>query len=226
MHKHRWLILTFILFGVIFAEFSIFNGRQSFMQNKEEASPPSPSFHQQKNLNAHLQNTPLILTPGDRDPSSIISDEAYAISQLDEHPDQTEQKLKDVALSLEESELQQLKSKALDRKNNGDDRMLAVYLLSLSQHPHSVTLLEEIALADSEDSMESVELKQIIRAQAIEGLQNRENKEQAVKSLNSLAKQLKDSVLLERTQRALSHHLHGTPKVEDQDKKALEALVK
>lgn len=225
--KLFWLIG--ILIAVIGAEVVLMDNHRAFDRH-DEATPPSPSFRQQKSLNAHLQgklSSSSAFSGKSRTPTSIISEEAYAISQLDEHPEQTEQKLKNLALSLESKELHELKIKVLNQDLNGDDRMLAAYLLSLSQDSNATSLLEEIALAAlPQSATPSVEFEYILRAQAIEGLQNREDKQQAVKSLSLLTKKLTDKNLQDRSQRALSHHLYGTPELSVQDKKALEAFVK
>lgn len=228
MKKHRGFfgLILFVLI-VLLAEFYILEDHKAFSQ-KEEISPPSHSFRQQKNLNANLQTKNPLKTEN-RAPTSIISEEAYAISQLDDHPEKTEEKLKNLALSFEEKELKQLKATSLDLQKNGDDRMLAVYLLSLSQNSITASLLEEIVLSPLQNQASGSSEKsfeQVIRLQAVEGLQNREDKDQAIKSLSHLTAKLSDNLLADHSQRALSFHLHGTPRVEQQDLEALENFAK
>ncbi|MEK6772443.1 MAG: hypothetical protein AABY64_00765 [Bdellovibrionota bacterium] len=224
-------VLGFIFILIVLAVYQLrdFSSRNAFSTSPEGSAS---SFLTQKKP---TENPPAKnQDPRQKDSSSpnllqSFETEVDEIGQLDEHPDQTEAKLKNQAGTLNEAELKELKSKALDPNQYGDDRMLAIYMLSLSQHPISAHLLEEIALSPFEkdvgqNSNSAFEI--ITRAQAIEGLQNREDKQQAVKSLSKLTAKLSDSNLLDRAQRALSHHHHATPRVEDQDLEALEKFVR
>lgn len=161
--------------------------------------------------------------------NNIIENESRQIGLIDEHPDQTEKRLKELAYSLKPKDLRELKQKTLNMSLNGDDRMLSVYLLSLSQHENTAQLLEDIAATPIQipkDQYRQYEFENVLRSQAIEGLQNRENKNQAISSLSKLISKLSDSYLLNRSQIALSHRTNNTDKVEAQDLNALKKIVR
>lgn len=155
------------------------------------------------------------------------SDHLMAVSQLDEHPELTEVKLKKFAQEMSEADLKKLHQKTLDSHLSGDDRWLAIYLLSLSDANQSISLLEDVALSPSPSLAHDlgVEFEKSIRAQAIEGLENSSNKKMALMSLNKLSQRLDDRFLLDRVHRALLHLEKGSLSLEEQDRKALENLV-
>ncbi|OQW49191.1 MAG: hypothetical protein A4S09_03750 [Proteobacteria bacterium SG_bin7] len=158
----------------------------------------------------------------------LLKTESAKIGMVDELPDQTEIRLKNLAMGLGYSDLIKLRENSLDTSLSGEERMLSVYLLGLSQHEYVATFLEEIALTptNSNENSYSNNFEAIIRLQAIEGIQNRSDKSQSVRSLYYVASRISDSQLLDRTQRAISHYTKGSDNLETQDLKALKKLIR
>ena len=223
--KSRTLLKFFwipLLIGIFFAVKLLFlipsENHEPTREVATEQTPPLP---------LEPSSLKTVAIPTHARGETTYNQELEALSQLDEHPEMTERKLKSRAQRMSPDELQSLYQKVLNPQLAGDDRWLAVYLLSLSEEKNSISLLEDVVLSPTPTAQHDLraEFEKSLRAQAIEGLQNQTDKKKAASSLHKLTQKLDDGFLLDRAQRALSYLENGTPPLEEQDRKALENLV-
>ena len=230
MKNTKIVVLVLIAFAFIFVEISYFT-KESPQVEEKTAGPATTA-----NVRRETQSLPpqagvspnKIEMPAKTDIETLLKNESSQIGLADEHPEQTEKKLTEMTKTFNYPDLVKLKQKTLNTDINGDDRMLSVYLLSLSQNERVAQILEEIVLAPilvSDSKSQAYEFENVLRSQAIEGLQNRDNKNQAIKSLNTLVTKVSNSYLLDRSQRALAHYKYNADKLKDQDNKALEKVA-
>jgi hypothetical protein len=153
--------------------------------------------------------------------AEMIHKESESISQLNEHPEEVQHRLKELADQVQEDHVVVLKEKALDTSLNGDERFLSVYILGESRLPKAQEILEQIADTPIPHSKESrlTAQEEIIRGQAIESL-----REPA--SLRRVLERADNKFLTDRAQRTLSFREGKTTNSpEKQDQEALGKLL-
>lgn len=113
--------------------------------------------------------------------------ESLAIGHIDENPEATKQKLVEYVEALDVEGFATLANLALNVKNNGDQRFLAVYLMALSTSEIVVDHLMDVAEAPMPSARMDERLMDqeiIIRTQALEGLAKIGSVEERRKRLN------------------------------------------
>lgn len=152
------------------------------------------------------------------------------MSSLTENPERIDQEITELAISLNEKELESLTVNIKSKNSSGDQKLLAAELISRSQLPKSISLLEDLIKTDSNSISQNPAIQQEFQALqmlAIEGfLQKPELKTQAQRALNELIQSTDNNRLQDRLHRSLWALSGKAPSPEQQDLKALEEVLK
>jgi len=153
--------------------------------------------------------------------SDMIEKEAASVSQLNDRPEEVEQRLKDLAARMKDEDVSVLQEKALNTNLNGDERFLSVYILgesSLGKAQESLERIAETPLPKMQDSR-LMNQEEILRGQAIESLREPE-------SIKRVLTRADNKFLADRAQRTLLYRegkISASP--ETQDQQALTKLL-
>lgn len=154
-----------------------------------------------------------------------LRDESLRVGTTDENPDLTLTRLRERAERLTETDLKSLEILALDPGGNGDQRFLSVEMIAMSPLEQSAEALGRIAVAQSPSRPIEPLLESALRARALEGLGAHSSpigREVLRKSLE----RLDESFLIDRAQRALLAAEEKVPPPEEQDRSALDQLLR
>ncbi|MGZ3743512.1 MAG: hypothetical protein ACXWRE_07855 [Pseudobdellovibrionaceae bacterium] len=153
---------------------------------------------------------------------ALVQTEATAMSQLNDHPEEVQKRLRDLADKMQEADVPALQATALNTSLNGDQRFLSVYILGESSLPKAQESLESIASAPIPAMHEArlTNQEEIIRGQAVESLRQPER-------LKRVLAQVDNTFITDRAQRNLLYRegkVSASP--EQQDQEALSKLLK
>ncbi len=150
-----------------------------------------------------------------------------AVSQLQENPEVAEQKMQALAGELSSRDIKKLSEVMQDAKSNGDQRAMAVELLSRHQSIDSLKQLENFIQQPLAGGAwnRNREFESVLRAQAIEGIASYPQKDLALSSLMGLDPKLNESFLKDRIKRSMAGLKNQAPAAEKQDDNALKKLI-
>lgn len=156
--------------------------------------------------------------------------EAQKISSLQSSPEVVDKKLDELAKVMTNAEIQKLLLLMTRADQDGDQRAMAVELLSRNKTPEALQALQDFVV--NHQTNESTgwnrqrEFESVLRAQAIEGIASYPRKELALSSLNSLSEHVSESFLRDRIARSGEYLRNGkVDPIEKQDENALKKLV-
>ncbi len=149
------------------------------------------------------------------------------VSQLQVNPEETEKKLQDLAGQLSSNDIKKLSQVMLDTTENGDQRAMAVELLSRRQNVESLKQLENFVQQHEANAKwsRSREFESVLRAQAIEGIASYPEKNLAISALTNLDPKLDESFLKDRIKRSIAGLKNGNKASDQRDQEALSKLV-
>jgi len=154
-----------------------------------------------------------------------FSREVLEVGRLQSEPDRVEERLQALAKQLNIEQMDYLFNVMMNSEINGDDRSLAVELMSLNTSVEAHLRLKNFIAHENFSFKDRIDFEIALRAQAIEGLLNCSDKNVVVSSLNELKGNTKYSLLSDREERALAY-INGTaPSLQDQDNAALKKLI-
>lgn len=154
--------------------------------------------------------------------AKMVQKEAETISQLNNHPDEVQKRLRELAGQMQDADVALLQKSALNTSLNGDERFLSVYILGESTLEKAQESLETIA-ATPIPAMKEARLttqEEILRVQAVESLREAD-------SLKRVLSRTDNSFISDRAQRNLLFRegkVSASP--EQQDQEALNQLLK
>lgn len=126
-----------------------------------------------------------------------LKHEARSVGQIDPDPKSTLRRLKDYAAKLRRPDIQTLRKAALDYSLDGDQRFMAVYILSLRDQNDSIDALREVVTtpmaATPNERAYSDDLA--IRFHALESAAQKLNRDEATSFIRDLLKQTSDASL-------------------------------
>jgi hypothetical protein len=126
-----------------------------------------------------------------------LLDESMKLGRPDRNPSAAVLQMKQKALSLKPEELKVLRDICLSPSASGDERFLAIYIISLAESAQARDLLKEIAVTPlpqtSGDRAYSDEV--VIRANALEAVVRRLNKDESKKYLEDMLAKTQDPSL-------------------------------
>lgn len=153
--------------------------------------------------------------------------ESQNISQLQSEPQKTEERLQALANKMTQEQMQKLTQLISDQSKDGDERAMAIEMLSRRKDSESLKALEDF-VAQSDDVgawSRSHEFESVLRAQAIEGIATYPEQKEALSALNKLSKKVNESFLRDRILRSQAGLKGLAPSIENQDNEALRKLV-
>ncbi|MBS1971275.1 MAG: hypothetical protein JSU04_13280 [Bdellovibrionales bacterium] len=150
-----------------------------------------------------------------------VQEEAAAMSQLNDHPEEVQKRLKELADKMQESDVPSLQQNALNPNLNGDQRFLSVYILGESTLAKAQESLEAIATAPIPETHEGrlTTQEEIIRGQAVESIRQAE-------TLKRVLARSDNTFINDRAQRNLLYLEGKASSPEQQDQAALTQLLK
>ena len=159
-----------------------------------------------------------------------LRNEASNVGRMDAAPDGTEVRLQEWAQTLSATELEQLEKAALNIEKPQDDRFLAVMLMAWSEKAEALENLKDIALAEIDPFLSPNRLgdfERVLRMQAVDGMIDIPGQgENIARTLQSVAASTADTTIADRAYRALASVQGEAKSPEQQDKEAMEALLK
>ena len=132
-----------------------------------------------------------------------------------------------MADNLDAYQLNYLKSVVMDLNQAGDERALAIELLSRNTSNTAAQTLKEFALSNDRGLRGVAKDQEIVfKAQAIEGIAAQPEKSLALQYLSEISRKTDSAFLNDRALRAQAVIKDNVQSLEKQDQKALEKLVK
>lgn len=186
-----------------------------------------PLLMESKNQNLHLSDS--VKDTPTESPSLKIKDyvsfQSQKIGLPTDRPDEIRNELTRFAESLHPQDIDEL-GKLFQNSKNGDEKALALYLLSESQNPHSVDILKDIILqpATSQDEHQALE-NQAFSFMAIEGISQSKDPILARQALQEVIQKTSDVSIRDRSTRALLSISNPSKTLETQDRENLLKLL-
>lgn len=212
MKKLQFLVIVALLVAVSSAYRQLHDIEKDLTERSPSSAEPMTSTAPHKsNASANA-----------KDFAELIQQEAEAMSQLTNRPDEIQQRLRDLAEKMQESDVNHLRESALNVNLTGDERFLSVYVLGESSLVKAQESLEQIAVTPIPSMPEArlTNQEEILRVQAVESLRQ-------VESLKRVLAQTDNSFISDRAQRNLLYRegkVASSP--EQQDQAVLNQLLK
>ncbi len=155
--------------------------------------------------------------------------EVGEVARLQNNPEATQQRMNQLAAQMTQQDVSALADIISDAEQNGDERALAVELLSLKNDSASLVALQNfVATSNKVDGItvqRKKEFETVLRAQAVESIAAYPQKEIALSTLSFLQTKVDNRFISERIGRASSGLLYGTENLKQQEDDALKKLV-
>jgi hypothetical protein len=236
MNKKHYFFFVCILAAAAFMQYDVTKRIKTTEQNRlaEKTSAATEAEALASNQNKDLTITPEAqkekTAPSPELFVKRFKEEVFQISQLQDKPEEVEQRLKGLAKLMGQSEVEALYEVISDEQNNGDERAMAVELLSLKNDTASLMALQNFVgnkkNVSGKEWNRKKELETVLRAQAVEGIAGYPEKEIAISTLSFLQSRVDDKFLNDRIGRATTSILSGNNKtLQQQDDEALKKLV-
>lgn len=155
--------------------------------------------------------------------------ESAAVAELQSDPEAAQERLRQLARGMTQKDVESLYEIISDDRNDGDQRALAVELLSLKNDTASLIALQNFVASEKTATGKAwdrkKELETVLRAQAVESIAAYPQKEIALSTLSFLQRRVNESFLNDRIGRATAHLMGRAPSPEQQDDEALRKLI-
>lgn len=155
--------------------------------------------------------------------------EVIQVGRLQKNPEEAQQRMNQMAAQMTQSDVRALSDIISDENANGDERALAVELLSLKNDTASLTALQNfVATSNKVDGITAERKKEfetVLRAQAVESIAAYPEKEIAISTLTYLQGKVDNRFISERIGRASNSLMYGTENLKQQEDDALKKLV-
>ncbi len=157
------------------------------------------------------------------------SDFKYEVNQIGQtqtNTDEIENRLQGLARQMEPEHRDYLKFILNSQDMNGDDRAMAIELLSRNQTLDSAEILKNYTTNEPSTNTTRAEQELVFKAQAIEGLAAYQDRNVAISYLKEINKKTNYKFLQDRAQRAESALKNEGPPIEAQDLEALKKIIR
>lgn len=155
--------------------------------------------------------------------------ESLQLAKLQNNPELVQNRMKALADSMTPQDVQGLFEVISDDKNNGDQRALAVELLSLKNDTTSLMALQNFVAnnmtVNGTKWDRKKELETILRAQAVESIAAYPQRDIALSTLGYLQQKVDEKFLNDRIGRATASLTENAPSLKQQDDDALKKLL-
>lgn len=155
--------------------------------------------------------------------------ESLQLAKIQNNPELVQTRMKALADSMTPQDVQGLFEVISDDKNNGDQRALAVELLSLKNDTTSLMALQNFVAnnvtVNGTRWDRKKELETILRAQAVESIAAYPQRDIALSTLGYLQQKVDEKFLNDRIGRATASLTENAPSLKQQDDDALKKLL-
>lgn len=155
--------------------------------------------------------------------------ESLQLAKIQNNPELVQNRMKALADSMTPQDVQGLFEIMSNDKNNGDQRALAVELLSLKNDTTSLMALQNFVAnnvtVNGTKWDRKKELETILRAQAVESIAAYPQREIALSTLSFLQQKVDEKFLNDRIGRATASLSENAPSLKQQDDDALKKLL-
>jgi hypothetical protein len=159
----------------------------------------------------------------------LFKTEVTEVGRLQANPEAAQLRMNKLAAQMTQADVRALSDLISDDEQNGDERALAVELLSLKNDTASLTALQNfVATSNKVDGMtvqRKKEFETVLRAQAVESIAAYPQKEIALSTLSYLQGKVDNRFISERIGRASNGLMYGTENLKQQEDDALKKLV-
>lgn len=230
-------MIHYVFFGtlVLAALVAQFDISRRVNKNTQIAEAAKATVKQSQEGEKTFNNQPLTIENYTADQASKkfvekFKKESLEISKIQNNPEEAQRRLKELANEMTPADVQNLYEVMSNENNDGDQRALAVELLSLKNDTSSLLALQNfVANSTTINGTKwdrKKELETVLRAQAIESIAAYPQRDIAVSTLNFLQEKVDEKFLSDRIGRAAA----GLQKkdvftIEQQDNEALEELI-
>lgn len=226
MTKSHYLFFAVIIAALVFLQLDTTQRVKLVQQNKEAARVLAALEDEDK-------AGQVVAKPAFISPEVFVKkfkSEALQIGKIQNKPEEVEKRLRQLASEMRPQDVEGMYEIISDENANGDQRALAVELLSMKNDTNSLIALQNfVANKKTINGTKwdvKKELETVLRAQAVESIATYPQKEIALSTLNYLQSKVDDKFLSERIGRASSGILTGNNKSsQQQDDEALKKLV-
>lgn len=158
-----------------------------------------------------------------------FKNEAAEIAKLQIDPEAAEERLRQLARSMNQRDVADLYEVISDDSNDPDQRALAVELLSIKNDTASLTALQNFVanktMVNGRQWDSKKEFETVLRAQAVESIAAYPQKEIALSTLSFLQRRVDEKFLNDRIGRAAANLNGAAPSMQQQDDEALRKLL-
>ncbi len=140
--------------------------------------------------------------------------EVTQIGQVQTDTEAVENRLQSIARQMEPEHRDYLKLVLLSEKSSGDERAMAIELLTRNQTPEAAEVLKNYSISDSSNGNLKSGEDIVFKAQAIEGLAGYQDRDLAISYLNEISRKTHYSFLQDRVRRAQAALKNEGPAIE------------
>ncbi len=224
-----WIAAFVLVCAIIVIEYDIARRTESQMLAQKSKSQSKSMVQRDVAVSTPEKTENPVVAPAPANFESRFIAETQSMAQVQADPIVIEQKLEALALATTNEDIQILTKIIQDSSRNGDERALAIEVLSRKKSPESLKALENFVKAHESTTKQNwsraQEFESVMRAQAIEGIAAYPETGSALTSLNALSEKIDESFLLDRIIRS-SESIKGKAAATDiQDDAALKKLI-
>lgn len=163
--------------------------------------------------------------------AALFKQEAAEIGRIQNDPEAAIARMKKMAQAMGPEDVKQLADIIADEEQNGDERALAVELLSIKNNTASLVALQNfVATTNKVEKIKQQykkEFETVLRAQAVESIAAYPEKQIALSTLTYLQSRVDNRFISERISRASASLMYGNESqtLREQDDEALKKLV-
>lgn len=230
MKTSHYVFILLLVISVLFVEYDLSRRTDLAMANKADNSAVAQKLESKK-------VEPVATVVVAQETNKVISkkfaekfkEEAVQISKIQSDPDLAQTRMKELAAAMTTKDVQDLYEIISDDKNNGDQRALAVELLSIKNDTTSLIALQNFVANDKTINGikwdRKKEFETILRAQAVESIAAYPQKDIALSTLSYLQHKVDERFLNDRIGRAAANLKDNAPALQQQDDAALKKLL-
>lgn len=228
MKTRHYVFIMILLASVLFVEYDLSQRTNVLITAKANNTEQTPQPSQQK----IISNQPAPSVAETRGPKLFaerFKKESLQIAKIQNDPDLAQNRMKDLAKDMAPQDVQSLFEIISDDKNDGDQRAMAVELLSLKNDTTSLIALQNfvgnnVNINGSKWDRKK-ELETILRAQAVESIAAYPQRDIARSTLSYLQQKVDEKFLNDRIGRAAASLKDEAPTIQQQDDAALKKLL-
>lgn len=232
MRRAHYLFFTLIVGALVFSQYDLTRRIKNKNSQLQASAGATKNNSPQVTASVPEEKVEVTVQVASEPPEAFIKKfaiEAQQIAKIQNKPEQVQLRLNKLAQNLTKQNIDSLYELASDDTRSGDERALAVELLTIRNNAASLTALQNLVANQKNingkkwDSKKEIET--VLRAQAVEGIAGFPEKEIALSTLNYLQQKVDEKFLSDRISRASNSLIMGKPTIQQQDEEALKKLI-